>query len=200
LKTIIVLGAMIATALLAAAPAVAQVGQDFDQATDSGEVDQSSTVTGGGSAANQCAAILAAAQTGNAQDSIGSIRSDSVTNESEQEDVGSNLTVSPELAEECEQKINQAAAASSPKQAPKATPKSAPPTVVKTDTSEAKATATQAKAESKAEEKKAESKTEAKKTEAKELPKTGGGGARLGALGAGALLVSGGLLSRRIIR
>lgn len=200
MKKIIVLVVMIAMAFLVAAPAVAQVGQDFDQDADSGEVDQSSTVTGGRSAANQCAAILAAAQTGSAQDSTGSIRSGSNTGESEQEDVGSNLIVSPELAEECEQTINQAAAASSPKQAPKAAPKSAPAPAAKSETSEAKAAATQPKAEPRAEEKKTESRTEAKKTEVKELPKTGGGGATLFALGAGALLVAVGLLAVRFIR
>jgi len=47
-------------------------------------------------------------------------------------------------------------------------------------------------AEKKSEEKKAEEK--------KELPKTGGGGASLFALGAGALLLIGGLLARRMAR
>ncbi len=39
-----------------------------------------------------------------------------------------------------------------------------------------------------------------KMEEKKELPKTGGGSASLFALGAGALLVAGGLLARRIVR
>ncbi len=43
-------------------------------------------------------------------------------------------------------------------------------------------------------------KMEEKKEEKKELPKTGGGSASLFALGAGALLVAGGLLARRIVR
>ncbi len=69
---------------------------------------------------------------------------------------------------------------------------------------EAKAGGTEAKAKAeapkaKAEEKKA--KAEAKKEEKKEMPKTGGlGSASLLALGAGVLLVGGGLLMRRMVR
>src|SRR5918997_87328 len=49
--------------------------------------------------------------------------------------------------------------------------------------------------------KKEEKKEEEKKEEKKELPKSGGtGSASLLALGAGALLIGGGLLARRIIR
>lgn len=196
MKKTILSAVVLAMILIVAAPAVAQVGQGFDQDTDSGVVDQSFTVAGEGSVANQCSALLAAAQTGNSQGSTGSIRSNSGTKESEQEDIGSSLAVSPELAEECEQKINQAAA-SSPKQAPKATPAPAPKRTDKAEAPQAKATATQARAESKDEEKK--TKTEEKKTGAKELPKTGGD-ATLFALGAGALLVAGGLLARGITR
>lgn len=194
-KTLLV--AMVAAAMLSAAPAMGQIDNNLDQDTDSGDAEQTFTVTGGESAANQCAAILAAAQTGNSQDSTGSIESNSDTGESEQEEAGSNLTVSPELAEECEQTINQAAAASSTKQAPKAAPKPAPAPAPKPAT---KAETKPAIPQSKVEEKKAESKAEAKKAEAKELPKTGGGGVTLFALGAGALLVTGGLLAHRIAR
>ncbi len=201
MKKTILSAVVVATILMVAAPAVAQVGQGFDQDSNSGVVDQSFTVAGEGSAANQCSALLAAAQTGNSQGSTGSIRSNSGIGESEQEDIGSSLAVSPELAEECEQKINQAAAASSSKQAPKAAPKAtpapAPKPADKAEDPQAKATATQARAESKVEEKK--TKTEEKKAGAKELPKTGGG-ATLFALGAGALLVAGGLLARWISR
>ena len=89
--------------------------------------------------------------------------------------------MTPSTTAECTQTIEQAAAAG-----PKA---------------EAKA----GKAEAKAPEAKAggaEAKAPAAKAEAKELPKTGGvaGTASLLGLGAGALLVAGGLLARRIIR
>ncbi len=187
--------------LTVAAPAVAQVGQGFDQDSSSGVVDQSFTVTGEGSTANQCSALLAAAQTGTSQGSSGSIRSASGTGQSEQEGIGSSLAVSPEVAEVCEQKINQAAAAASPKKtakaAPEITPAPTPKLADKAEGSQTKATTTQNKAKSEIEEKK--TKTEEKKAGAKELPKTGGG-ATLFALGTGVLLVAVGLLARRLVR
>ena len=68
----------------------------------------------------------------------------------------------------------------------------------------AKADCPEPKKEEKKEEKKevkVEVKKEEKKEEKKELPKTGGtGSASLLALGAGALLVGGGLLARRFVR
>ena len=201
MKKTILSAVMLSMILTVAAPAVAQVGQGFDQDSSSGVVDQSFTVTGEGSTANQCSALLAAAQTGNSQGSSGSIRSASGTGQSEQEDIGSSLAVSPEVAEVCEQKINQAAAVASPKQTPKAahetTSAPAPKLADKAEDSQAKANATQNKAKSEIEEKK--TKTEEKKAGAKELPKTGGG-ATLFALGTGVLLVAVGLLARRLVR
>src|SRR5919202_1796780 len=89
---------------------------------------------------------------------------------------GSSLTITPSETAECTQTIEQAAAAG-----PKA---------------EAKA--------GKAEAKGGDPEAKAGKAEAKagELPKTGGiaGTASLLGLGAGALLVAGGLIARRIIR
>jgi LPXTG-motif cell wall-anchored protein len=103
------------------------------------------------------------------------------------DETGSDVTLSPELAEECEQVINQAAASAT---APKAAPAPAPKTEAKAEEKKAE--------EKKAEEKKAEEK---KAGEKKELPKTGGSGtASLLALGTGVLLVAGGLLARRIFR
>ena len=79
------------------------------------------------------------------------------------------LEFGPGSGQECEQQIQQSAVAS---EGEKAAPK---------------------------EEKKAEVKPE-KKEEKKELPKSGGNGSvSLLALGAGALLVGGGLLARRIV-
>ena len=181
---------ILVVALVVAAPATAQVGQEFEQGTESGDVDQSFVVTGSGSAANQCAAILAAAQTGSLQNTSGSVQSNSAIEEVEQEGSGSNLALSPELAEECEQTINQAAAASAAKTEPKAAPTPALKTAAKSETPQAK-TASSTKAESK------------KAEEKKELPKTGGlsgGNASLFALGAGTLLVAGGLLARGIVK
>ncbi len=194
MKKLMLLAAVLAIALTTAVPAAAQVGQENDQEGESGEVDQSFTVTGSGDSANQCAALLGGAQSGNSQNQIGVSQSDeSEADDLEFDETGSDVTLSPELAEECEQVINQAAASAT---APKAAPTPAPKTEAKAEEkkSEAKSGSTQAKAEEKkAEEKKAEKK--------KELPKTGGSGtASLLALGTGVLLVAGGLLARRIFR
>ena len=196
MKKLMLLAAALAMALTTGVPAVAQVGQENDQEGESGEVDQSFTVTGSGDSANQCAALLGGAQSGNSQNQIGVTQSDSDSDDFEFDETGSDVTLSPELAEECEQAINQAAASAT---APKAAP--APKTEAKAEAkeaeakkSEAKAGSTQAKAEGKkAEEKKAEDK--------KQLPKTGGSGtASLFALGVGVLSVAGGLLARRLFR
>jgi hypothetical protein len=196
-KGMLSLAATLAVVLVAAAPAMAQVEQGFEQDTDSGDVDQSFTVTGGGSAANQCAAILAAAQSGNLQNTDGSIQSDSDIEEAEQEEIGSDLTLSPELAEECEQTINQASAASGAKEAPKTAPNStsssAPKNVDKPETS--------GKAESKKDEEKKDEvkKGEKSKEERKELPKTGGvSGGTVSLISLGAFLLVGGLLARKM--
>ena len=198
MKKLMLLAAALAITLMVVAPATAQVSQRSGQEGESGEVGQEFSVTGSGGSANQCAALLGGAQSGNSQGQINVGQSDkSKADDFEFEDSGSNVTLTPEQAEECEQIINQAAAASA---SPKAVPAPAPK-------SEAKATTTTAE-EKKAEEKKAEAKkaeakkAEAKKAEAKkELPKTGGSSvSSLVALGTGVLLAAGGLVARRIFR
>src|SRR5215210_1575281 len=183
--------AALAIALIIATPAVAQVGQDSEQEGDSGDVDQSFSVTGSSGSANQCAALLGSAQSGNSQNQVDVDQSNSTTDDFEFEESGSNITLTPEQAEECEQIINQAAAAAT---APKSTRAPAPPK------SEAKSAASKAEA-AKAEAKKTEAKAGSTQAKKAELPKTGGmGTASLFALGTGGLLVAGGLLARRIFR
>lgn len=194
MKKLMLLAAALAMVLMAAAPAVAQVGQEAEQDGESGDADQSFAVTGSGGNANQCAALLGGAQSGNSQNGVGVTQSDdSEADDFEFEDSGSNVALSPELAEECEQIINQAASASS---APKAARAPAPKAAAKVATPKVEEKKTEAKAGS------TKAKAEAKKAEQKkELPKTGGSGtASLLALGTGALLVTGGLLGRRIFR
>jgi len=199
LKKLTMLVATMAMGLLIAAPAIAQVGQEGEQEGESGEVDQSFTVTGSGSNGNSCAPLQGSAQSGNSQNQGNVVQERSASDDFEVDEAGSDVTLSPELAEECEQIINQAAASAT-------VPKAAPGPATKTEEkgaeekkSEAKASATQAKAEGKkAEEKKAEEK---KAEEKKELPKTGGSGtASMLALGTGAIFVAGGLLARRSFR
>src|ERR687890_176182 len=171
------LAAMLAMVLVASAPALAQVEQEDEQEGESGEVDQSLDVSGSGSNGNQCAPIQSVGQSGNSQGVTDVIESDSEADDFEFEESGSSITSSPGNSTECVQEVNQAAsaagkAAPAPAPAPKAAPAPAP----------------------KPEQKKAEAKKEAKK----ELPATGGSGAAsLFALGAGALLVTGGLLLRK---
>jgi LPXTG-motif cell wall-anchored protein len=193
-KRLMLLAAALAMTLMVAVPAIAQVNQESEQEGESGKVGQEFSVTGSGGSANQCAALLGGAQSGNSQSQINVAQSDkSGADDLEFEGSGSDVTLTPEQAEECEQIINQAAAASA---ASKAVPTPASKSEVKAATTKTE--------EKKAEEKKAEEQkaAEAKKAEAKkELPKTGGSGvSSLFALGTGVLLAAGGLLARRIIK
>jgi LPXTG-motif cell wall-anchored protein len=196
LKRLTLLAAVLVMMLVTSAPALAQVEQEDEQEGESGEVDQSFDVSSSGGSANQCAEILAAAQSGNAQNSQELIQADSDADDFEFEDAGSSIDVSPEVAEECEQTINQAASTAGKAEEKKAAPAPAP--VLRPAPAPASAPKSDAKKE---EEKKAEAKkAEAKKEERKELPKTGGSGAvPLFTLGIGASLVAGGLLVRRIL-
>ena len=190
-KRLTLLAAVLLMVLVTSAPALAQVEQEDEQEGESGEVDQSFDVSSSGDSANQCAEILAAAQSGNAQNIQELIQTDSDADDFEFEDGGSSIDVSPELTEECEQTINQAASAAGKAEEKKAAPAPAPAL------RPAPGPASAPKSEAKEEE---EKKAEAKKEERKELPKTGGSGAvPLFTLGIGASLVVGGLLVRRIV-
>lgn len=184
MRRLTLLAAVLAVVLVASGPAVAQVEQESEQEGESGEVGQSVEVSSSGGSANQCAEILAAAQSGNAQNVAEVTEDGSEADEFELEDGGSSIEVSPELAEACEQTINQAASAAGRGEEKKAAPAPAPrtaPTLAP-----------------KSEAKKEEAKKEGAK---KELPRTGGSGAAsLLALGGGALLVTGGLLVRKLVR
>jgi LPXTG-motif cell wall-anchored protein len=201
------LAAMMAMGLLVTAPAIARVGQEGEQEGESGEVDQSFTVTGSGSNGNSCAPLQGSAQSGNSQNQIDVVESDSDADDIEFDEAGSDISSSGSNSTECIQEVNQAAsAAAAPKTTPPPPPKAAPapppPPAPKAAPAPppppAPAPPPLPPPAPKAEAKKAE----AKKAEAKkELPKTGGSGtASLFALGAGALLVAGGLLARRCAR
>ena len=191
LKRLTLLAAVLVMVLVTSAPALAQVEQEDEQEGESGEVDQTFGVSSSGDSANQCAEILAAAQSGNAQNIQELVQADSDAGDFEFENGGSSIDVSPELAEECEQAINQAASAAGKAEEKKAAPVLAPAP------KPAPAPASTPKSEAKKDE---EKKAKAKKEERKELPKTGGSGAApLFTLGIGASLVAGGLLVRRIL-
>jgi hypothetical protein len=197
LKKTTLIVAMLAMAMAVAAPiAMAQGERESEQDVESGEVDQSFEVTGS-SNSSQCAPIQSAAQTGNAQDLVGVISAareegGDVTFE----EGGSSVTLSPELATECVQEINQAASAAggaekkvtpppapvpTPAPAPKAAPAPVPPAPAPVPPAPAPASAVKA-------------------AESKSLPQSGGDLTSIFVLGVGALLVAGGIVVRRIVK
>jgi hypothetical protein len=112
MRKLMLLAAILAMALVAVAPAIAQVSQESEQDTDSGDVDQSFTVTGGGDNSNQCVGLSGVANTGNAQNQIDLIQYASTADDFEFDETGSTLTVSPVNTTDCTQAVNQAASAS----------------------------------------------------------------------------------------
>jgi hypothetical protein len=94
----------------AGAPVVAQ---ESDQATVSGDVNQSFDVFNTGDNSNQCAGIQGVANTGNAQNQIGVLQYGSEADDFGFEDSGASINVSPSNYTSCDQQVNQAASASS---------------------------------------------------------------------------------------
>jgi len=130
MKKLMLIAAILAMMIVATVPALAQRGdrdrnhhhffnrdgggvtQESEQDADSGDIDQSFNITGGGDNSNQCVGIQGAANTGNAQNQIGVIQYGSEADDFEFEDVGSTITVSPTNTTSCTQQVNQAASAS----------------------------------------------------------------------------------------
>jgi LPXTG-motif cell wall-anchored protein len=172
LKKLMLLGAIVAMVVVATAPALAQpITQEFSERRDtSGTATPKVAISNKGNNVNLCAQLQQAVNTGQVLNEQGVVQY--LTKTDDIDFTGSEIGLTPSETAECTQQLSQAAAAG-----PKA---------------EAKA----GKAEAKAGEAKAGG------AEAKALPKTGGvaGMASLLGLGAGALLVAGGLLARRIIR
>jgi LPXTG-motif cell wall-anchored protein len=185
-----ILAAMLALVVVAASPAFAQSGSQIE--VEEGSVTQKTETTVVDSIVSSCPAdVTIGDANGNAQVVVesqnGTVVFEGNENEAEIAQALGQSGFNPSAATACTQQVAQAAAAG-----------------------EGKAEATAGKAEAKAEAPKAEAKAggaEAKaapapapKAEAKaELPKTGGGTTLL-ALGAGALIVGGGLVARRMIK
>ena len=132
MRKLILLAAMLALALVAAAPAVAQVAQEFsEEDVESGGAAPEVEIANKGNNVSLCAALLQSAQSGNVQNQQGATQYQ-IPELDDIEFEGSNITLTPEAAQECVQTIEQAAAAG-----PKA---------------EAKAGKAEAKAEAKAKE------------------------------------------------
>jgi hypothetical protein len=164
--------------------------QETEQDADSGDVDQSVDVINTGDNVNMCLGVLQTANTGNAQNAGGVVQDDSEADEIELDD-GSSVTITPQLIVDCRQIINQIVTVQTitgdnnasgrgarklpePGQLDLGTNKAALKTVGTSNLGLSKAAAPRT------------------------LPRTGGG-ALLG-LGAGVLLISGGLVIRRIFR
>jgi hypothetical protein len=111
MKKVMMLAALLAMLVVAAVPAMAQISNDFEQDTESGDVDQSFTVTGEGSNGNQCANVSGVTNTGNLQDATGNIQYASDIEDFEQDEIGSDLTVTGTSTATCDQQVNQAASA-----------------------------------------------------------------------------------------
>ncbi len=197
------LAAMLVLGLIAAVPALAQVSLEVNEAeNESGGIETENNFEIAGNNNNGCLSQVQAGQSGNATNQQGGLQYDADTDDFEFGGQGIELT--PEQEQACEQEIQQAAAASSGKAAPaekKEEKKVEVQPAEKKEEKKEEANVVEAKAGevvAKAEAPKKEEKKEEKK---KELPKTGGtGSASLLALGAGALLVGGGLLARRFVR
>ena len=112
MKKLMLLAAILAMVIVAAVPALAQIGQESEQESESGEVDQSFTVTSEGDNSNQCAGIQGVANTGNAQNQLDLIQYGSEADDFEFDEVGSSIEVSPNSTTTCDQQVNQAASAS----------------------------------------------------------------------------------------
>ena len=198
MKKLALLAAVLAVGLTVAAPALAQVsGPNFDdQESESAKIQTNTQIAVEGNNNSSCTGLLQFGQTGDLSGSQGTHQYFSGTNDVEFS--GGEFEFGPESGQECEQKVQQSAAAG--KAEKKAPPKEEKKVAEEKKVEKKEEVKPAPPKEEKKEEKKvaAEEKKEEKK---KELPKSGGtGNASLLALGAGALLVGGGLLVRRVVR
>jgi hypothetical protein len=111
LKKLMLLAALLAMMIVAAVPAIAQISQENEQDADSGDLNQQSTITGGGDNSNQCVGQQITGNTGNAQNQTNILQYAS-EGEFESDDSGATITESPVNTTHCDQQVNQAASAS----------------------------------------------------------------------------------------
>ncbi len=112
MRKLMLLAAVLAMVIVAAVPAIAQIGQEGEQEAESGDVNQSFDVSSTGDNSNQCVGIQGVANTGNAQNQLDLIQYASTADDFEFEEVGSTITVSPVNSTTCDQAVQQAASAS----------------------------------------------------------------------------------------
>ena len=105
------LAALLAMAIVAAVPAIAQVTQESEQEVESGDANQNFTITGGGDNSNACQGVQGITNTGNATNNTSVLQYANEDVETELEDSG-NFMISPSQTTTCTQQVNQAASAS----------------------------------------------------------------------------------------
>jgi hypothetical protein len=109
-RRIMVVLSLVAIALVAIAPAMAQVSQEFsEEDVESGDVEPVVEISNAGNNANICPTVLQSANSGNVQNEQGVVQYQDVVDDIEFE--GSTITFEVEAAGECTQTIEQAAAA-----------------------------------------------------------------------------------------
>ncbi len=105
------LAAMLAIAVVAVAPAIAQVSQGFsEEDVESGDVEPTVEISNSGNNVNLCPTVHQAANSGNVQNEQGVVQ----YQVPEADDIGfggSTITFETESAGECTQTIQQAASA-----------------------------------------------------------------------------------------
>src|SRR5215208_6914554 len=187
---------MLAFGLATAVPALAQVSLEVgDNENERGGISIENSFSVEGNNSSACLGQQQFGQTGNLGNQQGSEQYEAGADDSEF--IASETEFGPGSEQECEQKVQQSSAASSGKEEKKEMPPP-PKEEKKVEVKEEKKEMPPPPKEEKKVEVKKEEKKEEKK---KELPKSGGtGSASLLALGAGALLVGGGLLARRFVR
>ena len=173
MKKLVLMVAMVAMVVIAAAPALAQVDQPFSERNNkSGTASPKTEVSNAGNNVSLCPTVAQDVNTGNVLNEQGATQYRTSTG-----DIGfsaSDISITPSGDGTCTTTIKQTVGD--------------PNTLVKTGGAEAKT---------------APSSAAAKASGAPQLPATGGMSgsvASLLGLGAGALLVGGGLIARRIIR
>jgi hypothetical protein len=112
LKKLMLLAALLAMLALVVVPALAQVTQENEHDADSGDLNQQSTVTGGGDNSNQCVGQQITGNTGNSQDQTNILQYASNDAEFEFDDSGSFIAENPVNTTNCKEAVNQAASAS----------------------------------------------------------------------------------------
>ncbi len=111
MKKLIMLAAILALALAAAVPAVAQVAGGVGNEGESGDVSLSNEVANEGDYASQCTPALQFGNTGNLNNGQAFVQYASVADDFEPG--GIEFAIGPVVSTDCEQTVQQSSAASS---------------------------------------------------------------------------------------